>query len=1318
MRARKGPYGSIDGRRNHERCLLHASGAATRLFAALTLIAGAAHGGSVLDWYGTPPTLGGNGTWNTTGLDWSSDGLIFSAWNNSAGNTAQFIGTGGTVGLATPITAGGLNFVNSGFALASGNTLTVAASGEITLAPATTANIDTPVVANTGVALQGTGTLNINGSLGGSLTLSGNGLSTSNTPVLNLVSDPTGGAALNINGGTGDGVFGGTMTGAGSLVKSGASVVELSGANTFTGSTTISGGALALGSEYALQYSTVNLNSNGGLNLNGLASATIGGLAGAGTLNLGVTALTVGGVATTTYSGVLSGTLGGLTYAGTGALTLSGGGAMDTLSMSAGEVNIAGGTLALTDIDKAVNIGAGTLSISGGATVNANATSTWVQTTGAAINVSGAGTTLNVLGGFGLVNVDSSGILAVSNGAVVNSHYIMLGQYTTGTLTISSGGAVNDSMVQIIAGAATVSGQGSIWANQILYIYGNPGDPAALNVSSGGSVTVAGVTELGVRGYGDAYSSININGGTLTTGSLVGTQGTINLTADPAGGSALTINAASGSAEFDGTITGAGGLVKSGGSSQTLGGANTFTGSTTINGGQLVLANGLALQNSAVSIDVNNGLNLNGLASATIGGLTGARGLNLGATALTVGGAATTTYSGVLSGTTGSLTYAGTGTLALSGASTIANLVVSSGALNVTGTLTLTDENAGINVTGGALTIYGGASVNNSNSYLTLANGAGATLTVTGAGTTLNAGNQWYADNGGSLAASNGAVVNSSLTIVGADASGTLLVSSGGTVNDSTGLLGSGDGGATGTATVTGTGSLWANQVLGIGGSSGAAGTGTLNINAGGSVTVAVTTILASGSSININGGSLTTGQLAGTAGMIDLQANPIGGSALVLTRGTRTAAFSGTITGAGGISQTGGNQILTGFNTYTGQTLVSGATLTQQGGSNNSQITAGNGGVFYALNTTLSPLNGFGAIATQSGGQVLYDGATVNGGFLEGTGHSIINRGATFNGTTIDGNAVVAQNAAATFNNVTNNGTINNNATLMWNGGTNGPGGVLNVNSLVNAVGLVTSGVINISDGNTVFNTGSDLTLGAGSRTYVGSLANPGGTLSETGGTIELNGGLLVNNGTVDGTLDVNYGGLAEGAGTYGAVNIGTGGVFHPGNSPGTVTSSSATFGAGGGFDFDIDNATGMEGTDWSLWDITGNLTITAGTTPNSEFTIYLDSPTSGEASGPLENFNPAHSYSWTIIDAANIDGFSAADFALSTTGFDEALDSGTFSLESNGQDLTLDFTPAAATPEPGTWFLVGSGLLALLPAMRKGIRSSSSPITRRGLR
>ena len=83
------------------------------------------------------------------------------------------------------------------------------------------------------------------------------------------------------------------------------------------------------------------------------------------------------------------------------------------------------------------------------------------------------------------------------------------------------------------------------------------------------------------------------------------------------------INGATDSATYAGVITGTGTLRKTGGSNQTLSGANTFNGLTAIDGGTITLARPLALQNSTVSINVNNGLVLSGLNAVTLGDIVG-----------------------------------------------------------------------------------------------------------------------------------------------------------------------------------------------------------------------------------------------------------------------------------------------------------------------------------------------------------------------------------------------------------------------------------------------------------------------------------------------------------------------------------------------------------------------------------------------------------------------------------------------------------------------------------------------------------------------
>jgi len=1089
------------------------------------------------------------------------------------------------------------------------------------------------------------------------------------------------------------------------------------------------------GALFGLGAGTVTLGANG-IQANSLTFNTNGyTIAGGGhTLTLSGTspAINAGSLFTETIAAPLSSSQ-VVNLGGAGTVNLTGGGLLGGIDVTAGGLGISGGnTLTLTGTGTALTVeSSAAVSISGGSTLDASASTTAiVDGTAANATIDGVGSQLNT--GFQLlVGNTAAGSLAVQNHGQLNaSTFLLMGASngSNGTLTIQSGGSVNSGIgilgyVGGATGAANVTGAGSTWSTGSLGLGGltstNFGGTGTLTISSGGAVNVTGATTLWT-----STSSATINGGTLTTGTLAsnGALGSIALQADPSGGQALVVNGSIGTGNYAGTITGAGSILKTGASDLQLAGANTFTGSTTINGGTITLGNGLALQNSSVAIGVNNGLNLNSLSSATLGGLSGSGSLNLGATALTVGGNnADSSYSGSFNATTGALTKQGSGTLTLSGGGTLDSLTVAQGKVAITaGTLTLTDSAIGLNVGGSASLNLSGGAVVNSGGAGELVDGTAAGITISGAGTKLTTGTELLVSQfaSGSLTVQNqGQLAAGNLLVIGFDSgsNGTMLIQSKGTVSSISGTIGV-LAGSTGTVTVTGAQSAWTTSELGIGGFNGAqnGGTGTLTIAGGGAVTVAgVATIWNNASSIVINGGTLTTGMLSsnGAAGSISLVADPTVGHALNVNGTSLIGTYAGTLSGAGSLTMSGNGstQTLTGANTYTGPTLVSAGSLVQSGGTNNSRITVSSGGTFTADNgAALTPLGGFGALTAQSGGTVQYDNATVSGGFLSGTGTQEINAGgATFNGTTVNLGTTLTQNGASTFNDVILNGKVANNAALSWAGGSIGSGGVLEIGNTVDASGLTSNGEIDLQTGATLAVSGTDLALGNGSRTYIGTVSSPGGSLTLSGGVVQLDDGLLVNNGTISGEVDVNFGGLAEGAGTYGNVVINNGGQFHPGNSPGTVTSSAATWGAGGELLFDINDANGIPGTNWSLWDVTGQLDITAGDTPNTVFKILLDSLLLDGSAGAVTNFNPTRSYAWTFLNAGSITGFSSSDFAIDSSGFANALDGGSFSLLDSGQSLALEFTPAQ-TPEPSTAVLV---LCALAVAWTTRQRARRSP-------
>ena len=127
-----------------------------------------------------------------------------------------------------------------------------------------------------------------------------------------------------------------------------------------------------------------------------------------------------------------------------------------------------------------------------------------------------------------------------------------------------------------------------------------------------------------------------------------------------------------------GSITGPTGLTKNGSGTVVLANSNgnQYTGATAINAGQLLLGAANAVQNSTVSVNVDNGLGfVPGAGPFNVGALSGAGALALsdssgGAPLLNVGGnGANATYSGVISGA-GGLTKSGAGMLLLTAANT------------------------------------------------------------------------------------------------------------------------------------------------------------------------------------------------------------------------------------------------------------------------------------------------------------------------------------------------------------------------------------------------------------------------------------------------------------------------------------------------------------------------------------------------------------------------------------------------------------------------------------------------------------------------
>ena len=206
------------------------------------------------------------------------------------------------------------------------------------------------------------------------------------------------------------------------------------------------------------------------------------------------------------------------------------------------------------------------------------------------------------------------------------------------------------------------------YTNSVIVQSGNTGTASLLQVSW---ATLSGTVTLGTAGSkGHSLTLAN----TGTPDRSITLSGVIQ---DPPGmmpGTAGTVTIGNGTAQNDGT-----GVQFSG--------ANTYSGNTYLHSGSLRLKNTLALQNSTLDTGLTAAghpltFEVAGTNTYNLGGLQGAKNLDLGVSTLRVGAnGQSTTYSGVLSGT-GGLLKDGTGTLTLSGTNRFTGpAVVSSGVL-------------------------------------------------------------------------------------------------------------------------------------------------------------------------------------------------------------------------------------------------------------------------------------------------------------------------------------------------------------------------------------------------------------------------------------------------------------------------------------------------------------------------------------------------------------------------------------------------------------------------------------------------------------
>ncbi len=504
---------------------------------------------------------------------------------------------------------------------------------------------------------------------------------------------------------------------------------------------------------------------------------------------------------------------------------------------------------------------------------------------------------------------------------------------------------------------------------------------------------------------------------------------------------------------------------------------------------------------------------------------------------------------------------------------------------------------------------------------------------------------------------------------------------------------------------------------------------------------------------VSINGNTLETGN--GTDLVVD-QNNTLG-----------TLTINSQIKGAFALTKSGaGTLILSALNVYTGQTIVTGGTLSiaSTGSVDNTGGTLVFGGTF-----SLAGSMGGSSITTEANGTGIFSEASTGsiGNFAttfaqKSAGTSVLAGSNSYTGATtvtagvlsIQSNGALGTGAGAATSGVTvssgaalqiqNNISTTTAVGLTLNGAglATAPDGALdNVSGTNNYTGLVTlgsastissdSGMLNLTNTGTIFGTttGFGLTLtGSGNGSIAGiinggtSSASGAGTLTKSGtGTWTLSGA-----NTYSGNTTVSGGNLQLLSAAVGSTSsaTGTGAVALSGGTTTTISGTGQALGAvtvtagsrlapgvntgGGNGNFGAVGTLGV-GTTGGLTLTNANLDFDLGTTNTAgqSDVITTAALSLGTLTFNLSGTTLQTDVLYDLINDTSETGFSSATI---NTNFLGAL-AGDYTAQysivggTDGTDLDVMFT-AIAAPEPSTWAMMLGGLALLIVWQRRKSR------------